>query len=317
MTSISSVRPPVPFVVGVPRSGTTLLRLMLDAHPDLCIPGETWFVPRAARLGGRGEDLRDALVRTIVGCSTFPNMEIDEAELRAGLARVEPFDLAEGVRTFYALHAARHGKTRFGDKTPVYSEHMRAIERLLPEARFVHIIRDGRDVAVSVRPLHFSPGSDIETIARDWRDRILRARRAGGRRRHYLEVRYESLVADPGTELRRVAAFLELSPEPAMERWYETPWEPARHAGVTSQDGVRRVPEGRRRHFARAAGPPDEQRVGRFRRELSAEDRARFEQVAGDLLDELGYEVERPGRGRVGRRVKLAAQARAGRRARA
>jgi hypothetical protein len=290
----ASSDPPAPFVVGVPRSGTTLLRFMLNAHPDLALPPETWFVPRAARLRGRGDALREALVEVMVGCSTWPDMEIDEPKLRAELGRVEPFTVADGLRAFYALHAAREGKVRYGDKTPVYSEHMATIEKLLPEARFVHIIRDGRDVAVSVRPLPFAPGRDIETLARDWRGRIIRARRAGGRREHYLELHYEDLVADPGRELRRVATFLDLPYDNAMERWHEAPWEPTRHAGMTTQDGRRVISESRRHHFARAASPLDRRGIGRFHGELSADEQAAFERVAGDLLAELGYQVDRP-----------------------
>jgi hypothetical protein len=65
----------------------------------------------------------------------------------------EPFDLGESLRAFYGVYAERFGKPRWGDKTPNYVRRMSLIYGLLPEARFVHIIRDGRDLAPSTRDL--------------------------------------------------------------------------------------------------------------------------------------------------------------------
>src|SRR5881394_462023 len=147
--------PPASFVVGVARSGTTLLRLMLDAHPDLAIPHETHFLPAVLALAGDAD--RDELFRRVTEFETWPDLGLDAHDYRRAIEGVEPFDLATGVRVFYRLYAARFGKVRWGDKTPPYLGHLAAIERLLPEARFVHLIRDGRDVAVSLEPLWFAP----------------------------------------------------------------------------------------------------------------------------------------------------------------
>jgi len=85
----------MPIIVGAPRPGTTLLRFMLDTHPEMAIPPETGFL------------------------ALFPH--------------------------FYQLYASRFAKPRWGDKTPSYCHHMQNIEEVLPEAHFIHIIRDGRD----------------------------------------------------------------------------------------------------------------------------------------------------------------------------
>ena len=152
-------RPPAPFVVGATRSGSTLLRLMLDAHPEVAIPSETHFVPdviKACRRGGAGAD---EVADLIIGHHRWGDFHLDPDELRRrlrALPRVRPGD---AVRTVFELYAEGKGKSRWGDKTPGYARHMPSIERALPEARFVHLIRDGRDVALSVIPLAWGPDS--------------------------------------------------------------------------------------------------------------------------------------------------------------
>ncbi len=199
-------------VIGVARSGTTLLRLMLNAHPDLAIPPETGFVGQAAALldVDDADRARDELLSLLTGFHTWRFLGIDDAELERALAALDPFDVSEGVRSFYALYAARFEKRRFGDKTPNYTMEIAAVRSVLPEAHIVHVIRDGRDVALSVRGLPFSPGSTMEEIARDWVVRVETARREGRGNGEYLEVRFEDLVAEPRRELQRVCAFISL-----------------------------------------------------------------------------------------------------------
>ncbi|HKO60953.1 MAG TPA: sulfotransferase, partial [Pyrinomonadaceae bacterium] len=139
---------PVPFIVGVPRSGTTLLRLMCDAHPDLSVPPEMGFMPAVARLHSEARPARSAFLRAVTGLPSWQDANIDRAEFEAAVSAVEPFHVSEAIRTFYRTYARRFGKSRWGDKTPAYCLHMRDIERILPEARFIHIIRDGRDVGL-------------------------------------------------------------------------------------------------------------------------------------------------------------------------
>ena len=283
--------PPAPFIVGAPRSGTTLLRLMCDAHPELSIPPETGFLPAAAELRGRGDALRQAFFEAVTGTHTWDDAGIPRGQFADALRGVEPFTVAEGVRTFYRAYAARFGKARWGDKTPLYCLHMDRIESLLPEARFIHIIRDGRDVALSLRGLWFSPGDSIEELALHWRTWVRAARRLGRRRRHYMEVRYEELIADAPAVLRKVCDFVELDYDPRMESYYEQ--SGARLDEVKTvyrPDGTLLISKEERLYNQRfTTRPPEPSRVFRWRDETDAETRARFAAVAGDLLGELGY----------------------------
>lgn len=283
----------MPFVVGAPRSGTTLLRMMLDAHPDLCVPAETGFLSEVL---GREMDA-DGLFRAVTGFVTWPDAHLDPGTFRAALAGLRPFTAADGVRAFYRLCAARFGKPRGGDKTPGYTGYLGAIRELLPEARFVHIIRDGRDVAASVRACWFRPGDAPEALARDWCGRVRMARVAGRGSPDYLEMRYEDLVRDPRPELERVCRFLDLRFDPAVLA-HDRHFREVRAADVRTAFGpdgaVLTTADERLARHRMLACPPDPGRIGRWREALSPSDAARFEAVAGELLAELGYEIARP-----------------------
>lgn len=159
------MHPPMPIVVGVPRSGTTLLRMMIDAHSVIAIPPETGFLPSLADLDPEQDASRTAL-DIITALHTWPDFGMDAVALRETLDRLSPITPADAARTFYRTYAARFKKHRWGDKTPTYGSSIDRIAALLPEARFIHIIRDGRDVMVSVRGLWFRPGDTVEACAK-------------------------------------------------------------------------------------------------------------------------------------------------------
>ncbi|HSB62038.1 MAG TPA: sulfotransferase [Vicinamibacteria bacterium] len=278
-------------MVGSPRSGTTLLRLMLDAHPLLAIPPETGFVPAAAALPREGEPARTSLLALIHGFETWPDFHIPADALAARFAAIPSFTVPEGLRAFYALYAARFSKPRWGDKTPDHGRHIPTIRELLPEARFIHLIRDGRDVALSLRPLWFAPGRDMTTLARSWAERVRTARAGAAGHPAYLEVRYEELVASPEAVLRRIAAFLDLEFDSAMLAHHRRAGARLdEHEARTHPDGRTWLTwEQRQAQLWRARHPLDPDRAGRWRLEMSAAERAEFEAAAGDLLDELGY----------------------------
>jgi Sulfotransferase family len=287
---VSAPGAPAPFVVGVGRSGTTLLRLMLDAHPELAIGPETQFVPDLIEQAEAGASA-GALVDAIVAARTWADFGLAPEELAD---RASGEDLAGVLRAFYALYAESRKKPRWGEKTPGYVRRMQPIGDLLGEARFVHLIRDGRDVALSRRARGMGAGKPMAATAELWRKRIDGARRqAKSLDGRYIELRYEDLVADPEPSLRRVCELIELGFDPAMLRHDEGAGERLAELGDLDAEGSRQARDAGERAGAhvRAKEAASTARTGVWRTEMDAGDRHEFEVVAGPLLRELGYDV--------------------------
>jgi len=287
------VAAPAPFIVGVGRSGTTLLRLMLDAHPELAIPAETHFVPDLLEREAECR-LASELVDAIVAARTWDDFGLDEGAFRAAVERREAHGAPAVLRVFYSLCAEREGKSRWGDKTPGYVKRMRPIAHALEEARFVHLIRDGRDVALSRLKRGMGAGKPIGDVADLWKRRIESARKQAKRLRgRYLELRYEDLVAEPETALRRVCELIELDFDPAMLDYREQAQRRIDELGDLAAEGRRdeRDREERQAAHSLATEAPTQARVEVWREEMAPADREEFEGIAGGLLRELGYYV--------------------------
>jgi hypothetical protein len=288
-------RPPAPFVVGVSRSGTTLLRLMLDAHPEMAIPPETHFLPDVIKECRREGATPDSVADIIVGHRRFADFGLDPDEVRARIAKSGVRPRGRPLRAFYELYAKRQGKRRWGDKTPNYIQFMPRIARSLPEARFIHLVRDGRDVAISRASRAIDDPAGAGFQAKRWKRRINKARRVSKKLEHYMEARYEDLVTDPEPTLRRICEFIELKYDPAMLRYHEGASErlaEMAHDLPATETREARSAEHRMAGHRLATEPPTTDRIARWKSEMSVEDRKQFERFAGELLSELGYEVE-------------------------
>jgi hypothetical protein len=266
---------------------------MLDSHPELAIPSESHFFHDIVR-GGKLEQIsKEQFFELIIGYFTWADFSLDERDLKRVLDAIIPFSLANGLRAFYHLYAGRFGKTRWGEKTPDYGMIMPEIAALLPEAHFVHIIRDGRDVALSRRPLWFGPGSDIAAQAEDWVRWILAARSFGRTCNRYLEIRYEALVASAAETLQHVCDFLHLAYRDEMLNYHAVAdkrlaelkgWQ-QEHVTADQLRGIQEL----------TASPPTTERSHRWKREMQADEVRTFEDIAGPVLEELGYEVAADG----------------------
>jgi hypothetical protein len=207
--------------------------------------------------------------------------ELEEEAIKQTILSNSPTDLADAVRLVFRLYARMSGKPRYGDKTPRYVLYLPQLANLFPEARFVHIIRDGRDVTLSLLEKDWGVSNAIEG-ALFWKQRVEAGREAGrslGPDR-YREIRYESLVDDPEATVRSVCEFIELPFDPAMLRYYERPRE------EVSRSSPRR---GTRKRDGRLRLPPTKG-LRDWRHQMSKADVAAFEILVGNLLQELGYQ---------------------------
>ena len=283
--------PPAPFIVGVPRSGTTLLRLMLDAHPQLAIPPETHFIPELVESCVLAENPAHTFFTSLEQHFSWPDYHLEIEAIRARLGN--SFDVGNAIRTFFLTYAGKFGKVRWGDKTPTYLTQMTAIEAVLPESRFIHIIRDGRDVSLSIADLWFGPHSGHKTageVARWWAARVNEGRREGSKARHYMELRFEDLVTEPEPVLRRIAEFIDLPWDPSMLDYHSTARQRIAELQSTRFSGGKGItPEARRQIHAHTELPPSQGRAERWRTEMPLRDQQEFLEAAGELLDELGY----------------------------
>jgi hypothetical protein len=287
-------RPPAPFVVGMNRSGTTLLRMMLDSHPQLTIPPETHFVPDVIKACRRGDATPEAALDAMKAHREWGDFDFSDEEMLERLrARGRKLHPGDALRAFYDAYAERVGKARWGEKTPRYVGKMRQIQSALPEARFIHVIRDGRDVALSVldRTVREATAADV---AKRWKRKIQKARDAAPDLRHYVEIRYEDLILETEPTLRRICDFIELEWSDEILDYYEhSPERLAEMKRALPADGRSAELDVERRMATHAmtTRPPDAERVSRWKRQMSGGDREEFERIAGSTLAGLGYET--------------------------
>jgi hypothetical protein len=273
------------FVVACARSGTTLLQLMLHAHPRIAIPPETrWLIPLYANRAQFGDltqrKNRRKVAKRIVQrpASKFRNLGIQPKPVIRRIVKGPP-TIGSAAALVYRSYARAHGKPRWGDKRPAYILHLDMLLELFPDAQIVHIIRDGRDCVSSLKGMRWWQGGAISATWY-WRE----AMRAGERARRtlpadqYHELYYESLVADPETELRRLCDFLGEEFSPAM-------LEPHQIADVA-------VPAIKlKRHHSRTHKPVDTAAVARWKERLEPWELRLIEVAARRELRRHGYEL--------------------------
>ena len=293
------------FVVGCPRSGTTLLQLMLHAHPRIAIPPENRFLMAAYDERHRFGDLaveenRRELARWIVERkqTRFADLGLDGRQVIDEIVAGPP-TLGSALGIVLRAYAARFGKPRWGDKRPSYFHRIPMLLRLFPDAQIVHLIRDGRDCVASLKEMEWYKHDVYHAIA-TWGEAIdvdehsVKSLPPDTYHRLY----YEHLIRDPAAELKALCNFLGEEFDPAM-------CDPAPAAAVA-------LPE-RKTWHARTRGEVNASRSGTWRERLTAPEIALCEAVLGERLRRHGYPVEaahRPAVADYGRYVRVAAHRR-------
>jgi Sulfotransferase family len=247
---------------------------MLDSHSGLAIPTESYFIPQLWARYGRRFDA-DAFLEDLSRLARVREWEVRPEDVRARL----PADAtaADGIRAIYRSYADAQGKARYGDKTPSYMQELGLLERVFPDAQYVHPVRDGRDAALSFLAMRRRPRFNLArprglaTFASQWRLEVEAAWKLGRRiPDRYHELRYEDLVREPQAELERVCEFLGLEFEPKMLAYHEV------------------VDASRLQDHPLLAKPPTAG-TRRWQAQMSPADVQVFEAIAGDTLSKLGY----------------------------
>lgn len=281
------------FLIGNARSGTSLLRLMLNTHPDIVVPPECgfamWLRDRYVAL-----DLCDSAVIArfagdVSASRKFETWNLSETQLRRRLEGRRYAEYPELVAEVYAAYAELRGKTPtlFGDKNNYYITLVDQLRETFPDSLIIHLVRDGRDVACSYLDLadreidcEYRPNLafEINEIAVEWSKNCLRMARLTGPR--VITLRYEDLLGAPKTELKRMCKFLGAQFDPIMLdffRWNDEPQSFLQWKGKTRE-------------------PLDPENAGRFRYRLTQEQISIFQATAAEALIHFDYPLEMSGK---------------------
>ena len=266
------------FVLGAPRSGTSLLSRMLDSHPSIAVPDETkifdTFLPLLPRYGDltRAGNLR-RLVEDIVGWRWIRRLprppQADDV-----LARVTRPDLGAVFTAVLDCWAQGQGKARWGEKTPSNLYFWPEIAPWFPQAVVVHILRDGRDVAISQIEAPFGPKT-IPAAAKRWVYFVegVRSLRGEVGENRYVEIRYEDLLADAKAAMLPVLDRIGVPFDPAVLEFHQRQ-RPVGTDPVNDRNIQKPLQTGNSGKWAAAFD----------RRDLEI-----FESLAGPVLDACGY----------------------------
>jgi hypothetical protein len=258
-----------------------MLRLALDRSAEAAVPPESMFLidTAAARRSGNLTDPGEAarLLERIWEHPRVRGWGLPESPppMPAGLSHEEVYRFA--VEAPFRAYAELAAKSRWGDKTPAYLHHIEALLTVWPDARFIVLVRDGRDVALSIMGLPFGP-NNVWAAARNWAAGVRRGQEA--ERRHpgqVLTLRYEDLAGEPRREIERVCGFLGLTFDEEML--------------AIERTDASKLAKGQEGWFTNVWAGINPSAVGKWRQQMTPAQQAVFAAVAGDELRALGYET--------------------------
>jgi len=271
------------FIIGSGRSGNTLLRRILYAHPNIHIPPETYALGQCIRAFRRyrmmpWQDLTYLILSKLEYYPEFGAFQISLRPLAEQLLKAPKSNrsLAYILNSFYLYVAKSQGKegARWGDKTPLNTFYLDRILDVFPDAQFIHIIRDGCDVAVSYRQAGIY--KDIFSAADRWVASVKAAKLFTKRHpQSVLEIRYENLVSQAGLTAKKVCDFLEIE-------FYENMLES--HSFVSEMGDVPLL-----QHHQQIMNPISTSNIGKGRQLLTESEKHLLQQKIGKYLSQLGY----------------------------
>lgn len=290
------------FIVGYKRSGTTVLRLMLNRHSSIFIPEESGYfqrVPKIFRNDIEKPDEVDTVVARIPRGGYHETMDwgIFKDLIRSNLP-VGPGDILASI---YQAYATTHGKpgARWGDKKPQHWQFVYKLRTWYPHSQFVHIVRDPKDTVASI--IQYTRKNDVKLTQHEFmyripglpahivlawhiawahRELVKQGRTLGASR--YIKVRYEDLVGDSRSVLSELCTFLSIDPSD-VDTLLDFQ-EDAKRADVMGNE------DSRSSHMKETKNELNLSRIGRYKSILSAEQCQEIEYICRSLIKDMGYE---------------------------
>lgn len=289
------------FIIGNPRSGTSLFRLMVSSHPDIVVPPESGFMQwwhtkykNWSVSDNNSKDTVQGFIDDLKSSTKIETWKLDYDQLSNLIAENKPDSYASLCALVYNSYAKQIGKsniTRWGDKNNYYINHLEQLLSIYPQAQFLFIVRDGRDVACSYRAIKdlktdsvYKPKLpfDIGKIAEEWRGNHLRILAFVGKlkedQHHFL--RYEDLVSSPKETLQKVAEFIDVPYSDEMLSYHSENERKGMEPAETL-DWKKKTLQ-----------PPDASQNGKYKEILSAGDIKIFNEKASEVLNRFSYEIE-------------------------
>ena len=270
------------FIIGSGRSGNTLLRSILSGNSDISIPPESYRIPFAIKkfhiFNNRDwEDIVSQVLKEFEDCKEFYTWEIDITDAQKRLENI-----ADSKRTLsnifdelFCTYTEKHspGSKIWGDKTPMNTLYLDWIGTVFPRSKFIHIIRDGRDVASSY--LKMERYNTILEAANRWINSIESAQSFGSKiKENYIEIRYEELVTKPEEVIKYTCDFLDIDYDSKM---------------LDHTKQVKKLGDTDKEHHSNLSKPISSDSVGKWRNNLSESDQESITKLLHKHLQRLGY----------------------------
>lgn len=266
------------FIIGVQRSGTTLLRLMLNAHSEIAIPEEARFLtpflkPGVANKFYAGNELKN-VIRYLNNNGQFALWNYDSSEFFNELDGIDKISVRNLIDLMYSSYSRKQGKHIWGDKSLFFGS-VSVLHELFPEARFIHIVRDGRDVFDSWRKMDKTKGNPA-VIALDWvyKERAICNSFSTVPKNKQLSIRYEDLLSQPENLVKSICMFLDIPYEAAMLEFYKSS---PKYIG--------------NHHSKLIFSKIDNQNTQKWKKNLSRQETAVFTCLSRSWLNKYGYQT--------------------------
>ncbi|WP_426546985.1 sulfotransferase family protein [Dapis sp. BLCC M126] len=245
------------FVFGAPRTGTTLMKLILGTHPNLTGPGYETGIFMYKEL------------------FSLPFSELTQSEIED--IQKQSQDIVDYFDRLAECTLKKIGGTRFIEKTPPHVLRIDFLAKYFPNAQFINMYRDGRDCYCSARNhVNVVQGKTIERYARYWK-KCVDARLRSGNLPNILDIKYEDLTLYPETVVKQTMNFLQ-------EDYYPSQVDSTQYSKNT-------ITNSKRQEFSQLSKPINSSRINRYKQELTSEQINKFNQIAGNQLKQIGYDV--------------------------
>lgn len=275
------------FILGNPRSGTSLLRIILNAHPNIVVPPESgflqwWYGKYGNWQESDNDEKMDLFLFDLLSSKKIEGYNIDKSELASTITKLNPKNYSQLMACVYLNYGKNKNLKIWGDKNNYYIHHIPLIKQLYPKACFIHLIRDGRDVACSYLELEkdiekdklYKPNlpKEISAIAQEWSQNNLQIEKELKDTKH-IRVKFEEIVMDFNNSISSILAFLQL------------PWQNSIFEYTSKND----EPSSTLIWKKKTKLAPQTEVVNRYKRDLSLIDLDLFYHVAGTTLERYEY----------------------------